>query len=410
MPEGAPGGGDDEYRSVVFDESFVRAARIQEFSARERLDGAARPVRMRHVLPHGLTRHAGTLILLIVLAFGFALYMGVRHPYKEGATGAGEPLRATVIPLAPVGTVAAVSAAAPFGGSDAARWRSGPAGIVYPPDVARVGGYAQSEVLEALETVKDYLTASALDVKAVTQGDVSAVRALLAPDQLDQFQDSLATPAPDGQHEATAWLVRFDPAARITLVGGNARVRGTFTSSQTPDKDLEILSDHTFVYALRGPGGTAVSLFTVRRQMRFRFDHQDIERQHLRIVQADVAAGPLSCTAEVQSYFRPILAGGRAPGGVIGADPYRRDRPVGAVCTALDIPAPTAALSPQASGTATAAAAATRPGAPAAAATATATAGAAPAGRAATPGPALPSPDYPLLPPDRTLTPARPTR
>src|SRR4051794_12482296 len=83
-PDGAPGGGEDEYRSVVFDESFVKAARIQEFSARERLDGAARAVRVRHVLPHGMARQALALVLLIVAAFGFAIYMGVRHPYRSG--------------------------------------------------------------------------------------------------------------------------------------------------------------------------------------------------------------------------------------------------------------------------------------------------------------------------------------
>src|SRR3954469_22104661 len=91
-PEGASGGGEDEYRSVVFDESFVRAARIQEFSAREREDDAAHPVRVRHVLPRGLARQAVALILLIVLAFGFAIYMGVRHPYKARDAGTGEQL------------------------------------------------------------------------------------------------------------------------------------------------------------------------------------------------------------------------------------------------------------------------------------------------------------------------------
>ena len=35
-PEG-PSGAEDEYRSIVFDESFVRAAPLQEYSARERI-------------------------------------------------------------------------------------------------------------------------------------------------------------------------------------------------------------------------------------------------------------------------------------------------------------------------------------------------------------------------------------
>lgn len=46
-PEGPPDntGGEDEYRSLVFDESFVRAARLQEFSAQERMGMHARAVR-----------------------------------------------------------------------------------------------------------------------------------------------------------------------------------------------------------------------------------------------------------------------------------------------------------------------------------------------------------------------------
>ncbi|MDR3036349.1 MAG: hypothetical protein LBV78_25185, partial [Kitasatospora sp.] len=62
-PGGTPEGGsnDDEFRSVVFDESFVKAARIQEYSARERQDDATRPVRIRHVLPGGLARQAVAL-------------------------------------------------------------------------------------------------------------------------------------------------------------------------------------------------------------------------------------------------------------------------------------------------------------------------------------------------------------
>uniref|UniRef100_UPI003F7F4C3F SCO2583/SCO2584 N-terminal domain-containing protein n=1 Tax=Streptomyces flavofungini TaxID=68200 RepID=UPI003F7F4C3F len=82
-PEGAPGGGEDEYRSVVFDESFVRAARLQEYSARERMIDHARAVRRRPAmarpgLRRGLSRQAMILVVLITVAFGTAIYMGVR--------------------------------------------------------------------------------------------------------------------------------------------------------------------------------------------------------------------------------------------------------------------------------------------------------------------------------------------
>jgi hypothetical protein len=376
-PEGASGGGEDEYRSVVFDESFVRAARIQEYSARERQDDASHPVRIRHVLPRGLARQAVALILLIVLAFGFAIYMGVRHPYKAHDAGTGEQLRVTVIPLVPGGRVPAVSPAAPFTGTAAAGYASGVGGLNVPRQLHRIGGYSEGEVSEGYDTAVDFITDSALEEQTVTGGDVREVRALLDPSQIDQFDSSLSDPAADGSREVTGWMVRFDPdpEVRVELAGGNAgiRVNGSWTASETGDDHLEIVADHTYVYAIRGssdPTG-AVSLFTVRRKMRFHFDHQELTRHHIEVVQADVAAGPLACSAEVQSYFRPILAGHSAPDAVAGADPYNREHPPGAVCAPLTDatgsgPADPPASPPAAATTAGAGATATAAGSPAA--------------------------------------------
>ncbi|WP_329131942.1 hypothetical protein OG552_11645 [Streptomyces sp. NBC_01476] len=339
-PEGAPGGGDDEYRSVVFDESFVRAARIQEFSAQERLDGTTRAVRIRHVLPQGLARQALALMLLIALAFGFAIYMGVRHPYRAAAPGAGEQLRVTLIPLVPAGEVAAVPASAPFAGGKAAGYAVGADGLKLPEEqVHRVGGYAESEVRKAYDTAQEYLIDSGLDQQTVTGGDVAKVRDLLDPRQLDQFDASLTSPADDGRHEATGWLVRFDPAAHVSLAGAT-RVDGSLDATETSNNLLEVTADHIFVYALRGPDSAAgtASLFTVRRQLRFHFDHQDLRDHHIELVEARVAAGPLPCTTPVQG-FRPILAGHTAPGPVQPVDPYDQKRPVGARCAPLGSPA-----------------------------------------------------------------------
>ncbi|MDX6353146.1 MAG: hypothetical protein QOF98_49 [Streptomyces sp.] len=370
-PEGSPGG-DDEYRSVVFDESFVKAARIQEYSARERLDGAARAVRIRHVLPRGLARQATALILLIVLAFGFAIYMGIRHPYKANAPGASQQLRVALIPLVPTGTVAAVSATAPFDGTPAENYRVGLAGLAPPADVQRVGGFAESEVREAFSTAEEYLADSGVDPLAVTGGDVSKVRELLDPGQQEQFDASLTRPTADGQHEATGWLVRFDPAAEVRLVSDGVRVQGTLDAAGTSDNQLQISTDHTFVYAVTGPGAEdgKASLFTVRRQMTFRFTHQDLEQHQVEVVEADVAAGPLPCSAPVQG-FRPVLAGS-ATSTLTGADPYDRSQPVGTVCAPLSgypvtpsVPASAPTTTPT-TGVATATAAATGSGSPAA--------------------------------------------
>ncbi|SEN25816.1 hypothetical protein SAMN05216267_100396 [Actinacidiphila rubida] len=329
----------------MFDESFVRAARIQEYSARERLDGAARAVRVRHGLPRILARQAVALALLLVLAFGFAIYMGVRHPYHADTAGPTPTLQVSVIPLVPSGTVPAVAAADPFAGSPADRYRVGEAGINF--DAAeRVGDFAESEVMQAYATIKDYISESALDPKAVTGGDVGAVRNLLDPGQLDQFEASVTRPTSDGSHEATGWLVRFDPAEHLRLVGGGngVRVDGGLKSIGTSGSALVITADHTFVYALRGPGttDTPISLFTVRRHLQFRFSHLDLEQRHIQVVDAEVAAGPLSC-GSAAGYFRPILAGGRATGTVTGVNPYEQDGPVGPDCAPLgskDGPAP----------------------------------------------------------------------
>lgn len=105
-PEGPPGsptgGSEDEYRSLVFDESFVRAARLQEFSAQERMEDHAPAVRS---LPprHWRTgsRAAIALILLIALAFGTAVFMGLRHPYQAPVGRRAEPLTSTVVPWRP---------------------------------------------------------------------------------------------------------------------------------------------------------------------------------------------------------------------------------------------------------------------------------------------------------------------
>lgn len=350
-PEGAPGGGEDEYRSVVFDESFVRAARIQEYSARERLEGTSRAVRVRHMWPVGAPRQALILVVLIAVAFGTAIYLGLRHPYSSSGSAEVEPLRITLIPLVPQGPVPAVNGKALYANDPAARYRAGAEGISLPT-ARRVGGFTEGQVMQAFGIAQQYLVASGLDPEALTGGGVRAVRDLIDPGQVDQFDRSLSAPADDGLHAATGWLVRLDPAV-VRLADPKVRVNGTITAVQIGDDRLEVLADHTFVYAVRGAGGPgaaadgATSLFTVRREMRFRFDRDDLRDHHLEVVQADVAAGPLSCTAGAADYFRPLLAG-QSPQGPTAADPYDRDRPAASVCAGLRDGAPGSPAAPSA--------------------------------------------------------------
>ncbi|MFJ4731480.1 hypothetical protein ACIP6V_04000 [Streptomyces sp. NPDC088770] len=337
-PEGVPGGAEDEYRSVVFDESFVRAARLQEYSALERLTDHTPAVRRRPPMRRGLSRQALLLVLLIIVAFGTAIYMGVRHPYQSAqAQRPVEPLRMTVVPLAPQGKVpGAADPAYLYGHSPAAQFSVGAEGVPLPT-VRRTAHFSDSQVVAALTIAKEYIVASSLYPEVLTGGRTDPVRALLDAGQLDQFDQSFDRPAADGRHAATGWLVRFDPA-RVELAGREIRVQGSLQAAETDSSTLEVGADHTFVYALKPAGSGAhapSSLFTVRRELQFRFTPDDLRLHQVQIVVSYTQAGPLSCAGGSARQFEPLLAGQTAKAGSPpGTDPYATDT-AAAVCGSL---------------------------------------------------------------------------
>ncbi|MFH9040216.1 hypothetical protein ACH4FA_12765 [Streptomyces sp. NPDC017966] len=326
-PEGAPGGGEDEYRSVVFDESFVRAARLQEYSAEQRITDHAPAVRRRPPRSRGgLSRQALILILLIAVAFGTAVYMGLRHPYRNpAADDPAEPLRMTVVPLAPRGEVPGTADVEQlYARSPAAQFRPGAEGVPLPAS-RRTAHFSDGQVVSALFTAKDYIVRSALDPGVLTGGQTRPVRALLDSGQLDQFDRSFDRPTADGRHAPTGWLVRFDPA-RVRLADHEIRVQGTMRAAETDSSTLEVTTDHTFVYALRPAGAdrdAEASLFTVRRELHFRFDRDDLRLHQAELVATRVQAGPLSCAEDSAARLRPLLAGQTAKETApAGTDPY----------------------------------------------------------------------------------------
>jgi len=341
-PEGTPegtSGGEDEYRSVVFDESFIRAARIQEYSAHERLADHAPAVRRRPARRRGgLSRQALALVVLIAIAFGSAVYMGLRAPYQnQSARRTAEPLRMTVIPLSPQGAVPGTAAPESlFAHSPAAQFRIGAEGIPLPAS-RRTAHFSDSQVVAALTTAKEYIVHSSLYPEVLTGQQVRPVRALIDADQLDQFDESFSHPAADGRHAPTGWLVRFDPAL-AQLADRKVRVQGTLQAAETDSSTLEVTADHTLVYALRPAGAAAdapSSLFTVRRELQFRFDREDLRTHQLQLIVSYVQAGPLSCAEDSTNHLRPLLAGQTAKtGGPAGTDPYATGG-VTALCGAL---------------------------------------------------------------------------
>ncbi|MFD9304521.1 hypothetical protein ACFWCB_18020 [Streptomyces sp. NPDC060048] len=361
-PEGTDGGDDefrsDEYRSVVFDDDFVRAARLQEFSAQERMGEHARAVRSRSFWsaggsagPGGGSRGAAArqgriIVLCITLALAAAVYMGLRNPYVPAPEGPAEALTSTVVPLAPSEAVPGGRPADLYAKSPAAQYRVGAAGITLPA-VRRTHHFADSQVLAALTIAKDYLVQSSLDPDILSGAASRPVRVLLDPDQLTQFDQSMLAPAGDGRHSVTGWLVRFDPAVAV-VADTRVRVSGTLAFQEvTPDK-LEVTTDHTFVYAVHPATGQPAaadgsSLFTVRRELRLRFDREDLTARRAELVSAYVMAGPQDCSADPAPGFRPMPAGaGPATVGPAASDPYASGHPrrTAGLCGVL---APTAA-------------------------------------------------------------------
>ncbi|MER7762686.1 hypothetical protein [Streptomyces sp. NPDC097619] len=333
VPEGF--GSDDEYRSVVFDEDFVRAARLQEYSAHERLEEHSRAVRSRSAWTRdgsggGRAGRQGLLLLVIVaLAFGFAVYTGLARPgHVPVRRGHTEALTAAVLPLAPLGPVPGGRPAELYARGPAAGYRAGAAGITLPA-VRHTAHFSDEQVLTALSTAKEYLVRSGLDPDVLAGATVRPVRALLDPGQTEAFDESTLRPVADGRHAATGWLVRFEPGTAV-VADPRIRVWGTLAFAEAGPDLLEVTTDHTFAYVLRpaaGPQPVARdrgSLFSVRRELRFRFDREDLASRRTELTSARIAAGPLDCADDPSGAFRPLLAGQtartfRPP----ATDPYR---------------------------------------------------------------------------------------
>ncbi len=350
-PDNTPdgfGGGDeefrqDEYRSVVFDEDFVRAARLQEYSAQERMGEHARAVRSRSIWSGGGSSRPGTstpsrgarqgmlLVLLVAVAFAAAVYMGVRNPAAPLPDSRTEALSSTVVPLAPTGPVPGGRPVDLFAKSPAAEYRVGAAGITLPA-VRRTHHFTDGQIVTALSIAKDYLVQSSLDPDVLAGTATRPVRVLLDPDQLAQFDRSMTSPSGDGRHAATGWLVRFDQDTAV-VADSRVRVNGTLAYVETSPDVLEVTTDHTFVYAVRPAAGSpaaadGASLFTVRRELRLRFDREDLTARRAELVQAYVMAGPQDCSTEPAEGFRPLLAGaGPTTVGPAASDPYASGHP-----------------------------------------------------------------------------------
>jgi hypothetical protein len=288
------------------------------------------------------------LVLLVVLAFGTAVYMGIRAPATATSDRRPEALRATVIALAPRGKVPGGVPAELFLHSPAAQFGTGAEGIQLP--VARsTAHFSESQVLAALTIAKDYLVQSSVDPSVLTGGAVRPVRLLLDPDQLEQYDAGFASSQAVRSGEvpgAGGWLVRFDPA-RVALAGG-VRAHGTLRVTEVGPDILDVVTDHTFVYPLHPATGAGperadgASLFTVRRELHFRYDAEDLRRHRTELLGSYAVGGPQACGANsapaVPQSWNPLLSGQQpptTPTAPTGTDPYATGAAAGPLCGTL---------------------------------------------------------------------------
>ncbi|KLJ04831.1 hypothetical protein [Streptomyces sp. KE1] len=345
-PGDGPSGSDDDY-GYVFDDSFVRAASIQEYSASER--GAAEhapAVRDRPPLTAAertgprLTRQVLVLAALLTVAFLVAVYLGISPPGQTQSGPPPRPARVSLVPLAPAKAVRPADPDRPFDATPAAQYATGAAGINLPGAHA-TPHFDEGQVIAALSTAKEYLVHSSLSPEVLAGREERAVRLLVDPAQADQFDAALRRPAADGLHAATGWLVRLDPAHAVLAVP-DIRVQGVLDYAETGPGTLEITTDHTFVYAVRPAADPAAdpSLMVVRRALRLSFDRDTLRSHQLELLHSRTEAGPLACGTPTAAHLRPLLAGEKAPAGRPSAtDPYAREGG-GAVCGTLAEPRP----------------------------------------------------------------------
>jgi hypothetical protein len=340
-PEHSHGGGpdgEDEYRAVVFDESFVRAAELHEPTAQERLRTGRGPQRLRRVL--GMPAHAFRLLLIgvvVVCAMSSALYLGARAAPPAQVRYADTPAVLERVNLQAAGPDAPAPGADPFAGSPAAAWADGAAGLILP-DSAGTTRYSAAQAAEALRTARAFVTATQLDpeVLAGTRPWASAER--LSPAQRTQLLGALDLSRDDGLQAAVGFVTRFDPL-QLKQADPRVKVNGRMAATEPAPGQLTVTVDAVFVYALKNIADNARVRFTVHRVWEFQFDHHSLREGRMRLRRVRTEAGPQSCAPDSGQWFRPVTA--PVPGPLPGApahDPFRTGQPATAGCGTYAVP------------------------------------------------------------------------
>jgi hypothetical protein len=333
-----PGSGDEEFRSTVFDESFVRSAQLEEYSARQRLEDHTSPVRSRvgqaAALGGGnLSKNGLAIAAVLLTAVLIALFLGNRGPYRAETPAALEPPPVgSLLPLAPAGEVPGGEPSELYADSAAAEFGIGSYGIP-TPEPRRTAMFDRDQVAGALELAQRYVVASTLTPEVLAGTTAVPVRVLLRPEQQRQLDRSLT--GRTGESAMTTWLVRFD-SDEVRLTDEQVRMDGTFTVAEAGSR-LEVTASHRVVYALR-PAGDAqapASLFIVHREVLLAFSEEDLRDSRAVLVNVETVAGPADCAVGQQHELRPLLAGESPARHGTDVDPYTLGEESVRPCAAL---------------------------------------------------------------------------
>ncbi|NJP65274.1 hypothetical protein [Streptomyces spiramenti] len=326
-----PDHGDDEFRATVFDESFVRAASLQEHSAAQRLEPGTFPVRPRVTEPSAPARAGGLLprnglavAAVLVTAVLIAVFLGNSGLRPAARPGPDIVPAGSLLPLAPHGAVPSVATADPY--ADTAADDFGTELVL--PEARSVGDWDRDQVIDALVLARRYVTASSLTPDVLVGGAVAPVRALLTPFQQHRLDRALRSGP--GPVRASTFLVRFEPGT-VELTDDGTRVEGAFAVEQTQGR-LSISARHRFAYALVPTGDplAAPSLFLLQREVVLSFGEEELRTGQVALESATTTAGPLDCADPADATaLRPLLAGQRvaatADGPTGGAGPPAAD-------------------------------------------------------------------------------------
>ena len=231
----------------------------------------------------------------------------------------------TVVPLAPRGAVpGGTTRATCTRTAPPPQFRIGAAGITLPAarrtaELLRQPGRHRPDHRQGLPGASPRSTRTS----SPAAGPPARAGCCSTRDQLDQFDRSMTSPAADGRHAATGWLVRFDPAQRRARRPRDPgpghprmpprRLRTPWRSPPTTPSSTRCgrparTADRRTAPRCSPSGASCTSASTGRT----------CGCTGWSCVVAYVQAGPQACSADAAGRLRPLLAGrardGRRPG------------------------------------------------------------------------------------------------